>query len=290
MIDLHIHTNKSDGQYSAAEAVAKSVEKGVSVLAITDHDTVAGLADGEACAAQAGITFVPGIEISVEGNRELHVLGYFIDYNDAPLLYLCENFVRGREQRESRIFEYLRSHGIELTEDQVKRHITDGAAGRPHFARAMVEAGYAVSVQDAFDHYLGTPEFDSVERFKPPAKEGIEVILKAGGVPVLAHPTLLKLDGERLDALVAELKGYGLAGIECYYSTHTTEQVSQYLGLAVKYELIITCGSDFHGEKVKPGIDIGDGGQGLSRRDANEMLERLRICADKLRGKTGEYK
>ena len=276
MIDLHVHTHKSDGQYSPREVVTMAAERGISALAIADHDTVAGLAEGSATSVEFGIDFVPAVEISVEGNRELHVLGYYIDYSDVSLLELCEKFMRSRSQREGRIFEYLRSHGIDLTEEQVKRHVAQGSAGRPHFARAMVEAGFAVSVQDAFDRYLGTPEFDAVERIKPSARDGIEAIIRAGGVPVLAHPALLKLDGGRLDALVSELREYGLAGVECYYSTNTNEQTAQYLVIAGKHHLIVTCGSDFHGEQVKPGIAIGDGSHCLSGIDEREILEALK--------------
>ena len=278
MIDPHVHTNKSDGQYTPGDVVAMAAEKGISILAIADHDAVTGLAEGEARAAELGITFVPAIEISVEGNRELHILGYFIDYTDASLLQLCENFIRLRAQREGRIYDYLRSYGVELTEEQVKRHVTNETAGRPHFARAMVEAGYAATVQDAFDRYLGTPEFDAVERSKPPAREGIEAILKAGGVPVLAHPALLKLDDKQLDVLVSELKGYGLSGMECYYSTHTDEQTARYLELANKYGLLVTCGSDFHGEQAKPGVGLGDVSRGLKERDARDILAGLKSC------------
>jgi len=278
MIDLHVHTNKSDGQYSPEEVVAMAAERGITALAITDHDTLSGLAEGEACAAKAGIAFITGIEISVDGNSELHILGYYIDCTNAALLELCENFIRLRVQRESRIFEYLRSKGTSLTDEQVRKHVTQNAAGRPHFARALVEAGYVATVQDAYNRYLGTPEFAAIERVKPPARDGIEAILKAGGVPVLAHPILLKLNDERLDALVRELKGYGLAGIECYYSTHTIEQVAHYLELARKYDLPATCGSDFHGESNKPGIDIGDGGQTLTAGDCDNVLNRLRTA------------
>ena len=279
MIDLHVHTNKSDGQHSPGEVVAMAAGRGISVLAIADHDTVAGLAEGGAAAAELGIGFVPAVEISVEGNRELHILGYYVDYADASLLELCENFIRSRAQREGRIFEYLRSRGVDLTEEQVKRHVTQETAGRPHFARAMVEAGYASSVQDAFDRFLGTPEFDAVEREKPSAGDGIGAIVRAGGVPVLAHPALLKLDGERLGALVSELKGYGLAGVECYYSTNTEGQTEEYLGVARKHGLIVTCGSDFHGEQVKPGIALGDGSRGLGGLVEREILEALKSAS-----------
>ena len=281
MIDLHVHTNKSDGQYAPGEVAAMAAGRGISILAIADHDAVSGLAEGEARAAELGVTFVPAVEISVEGNRELHILGYYIDYTDASLLQLCENFIRLRAQREGRIFDYLKSYGIELTEEQVRRHVSQETAGRPHFARAMVEAGYAVTIQDAFDRYLGTPEFDAVERSKPPAPDGIEAVLRAGGLPVLAHPALLKLDNDRLDALVSELKGYGLAGMECYYSSHSAEQTARYLELAERYELLVTCGSDFHGEQAKPGVALGDGSRGLKESDARDILRALKSSYEK---------
>jgi len=272
MIDLHIHTNMSDGQHSPDEVVAMAAGKGISAMAIADHDTVAGLAEGETKAVELGIKFIPAIEISVEGNRELHILGYYIDYDDVSFLELCEGFQDSRAQREGRIFEYLKARGVLLTEEQVKRHVTQQTASRPHFARAMVDAGHADSVQDAFDRYLGTQEFDAVERFKPSASDGIEAIIRAGGVPVMAHPALLKLDDERLDKLASELKGYGLAGIECYYSMHTAEQTEQFLAVAKKYGLIVTCGSDFHGEQVKPGVALGDGSHGLSKQEERDIL------------------
>jgi hypothetical protein len=138
----------------------------------------------------------------------------------------------------------------------------------------MVEAGYAANIQDAFDRYLGTPEFDAVERTKPSAREGITAILNAGGVPVLAHPVLLKLEDASLDALVAELKGCGLAGIECFYSTHTEGQTEKYLALAEKHDLLVTCGSDFHGAQAKPGIELGDGAR-FPREDDLAELRRV---------------
>jgi len=279
MIDLHIHTNASDGQYSPAETVRLAAPKGMTCIAITDHDTVAGLDEALLAANEAGIECIPGIEISVQGNRELHILGYYIDSAHHGLTEACDNFIRLREERVSRIFAYLSQKGVHLTEEQVKRHVFNGAVGRPHVARAMVDAGYISSVQEAFERYLGVPEFDSVERAKPTAREGLQLILDAGGIPVLAHPALLKLDDENLVALISELTDGGLKGIECYYSRHTPEQAAKYLKYAEKFGLLATAGSDFHGENNKPGVDIGDCGQILADADYENMLERLRFCS-----------
>ena len=279
MIDLHIHTNASDGQYSPAETVKLAASKGMTCIAITDHDTVAGLGEARRAASEAGIECIPGIEISVQGNRELHILGYYIDGAHSGLMEACDNFIRLREQRVSRIFTYLSQKGVCLTEEQVRRHVLNGAVGRPHVARAMVDAGYVSSVQEAFDRYLGVPEFDNVERAKPTAREGLQMILDAGGIPVLAHPALLKLDDESLVALISELADGGLKGIECYYGRHTHAQSAQYLKYAEKFGLFATAGSDFHGENNKPGVNIGDCGQSLTGVDSKNILKRIRLCS-----------
>jgi len=276
MIDLHIHTNVSDGQYSPAGTVELAGSKGAKCVAITDHDRISGLREAEETANDLGIEFIPGVEISVQGNRELHILGYYIDYTSPTLIEECDNFIKLREQRGRRIFSYLQQKGVSLSEEQVHKHVPQGVAGRPHFARAMVEAGYVNSVQEAFDRYLGTQEFDRVERTKPSAKEGIRMILDAGGVPVMAHPNLLKLDDVELEELIESLLPDGLKGIECYYSTHTSEQTRQYLKYAKKYNLLVTCGSDFHGENNKPGVDIGTGTADISDAEAESILEGLR--------------
>jgi len=278
MIDLHIHTNASDGQYSPEETVRLAAQKGATYIAITDHDTVAGLDEARRAAKEVGIDCIPGIEISVQGNRELHILGYFIDYAHQGLTKACDNFIRLRKQRRDRILTYLSQKGVPLTEEQVRRHVLHDAVGRPHFARAMVEAGYVLSVQDAFDRYLGTPEFDGVERAKPAAREGLQMIINAGGIPVLAHPAMLKLDDKSLEALIAELTEAGLKGLECYYGKHTPEQVAQYLRYADKYGLLPTAGSDFHGENNKPGVDIGDCGRILTDAECGDMFYRLRAA------------
>ena len=276
MIDLHIHTNASDGQYSPAETVRLAARKGVACVAITDHDTVDGLSEARRAANETGIGFIPGIEISVQGSRELHILGYYIDCAHSGLKEACGNFIRLREQRACRIFDYLSQKGVPLTEEQVQCHVLKRAPNRPHFARAMVDAGYVSSVQEAFDRYLGTPEFDSVERTKPAARDGLQMILDAGGIPVLAHPALLNLDDENLMALISGLTDAGLKGLECYHSRHTPEQVARYVKYAEKLGLLATAGSDFHGENNKPGVDIGDCGPILTEAVCEDILCRLR--------------
>lgn len=259
MIDLHIHTTASDGQYTSAQIVEMAKDKGLSLIAITDHDSIDKLEEGISAADKAGIDLIPGIEISVKGNRELHILGYYIDPHNTALLSICNEFAENRRLRGPRILEYLDGYGIHLKMEDVLKHTNGGALGRPHFAQAMVEAGYVNTTREAFDKYLGTPAFDKVERPKPMPSEGIEAIKNAGGIAVLAHPASLKLDDTDLEKLLCELIGYGLRGIECFYSTHTPDQVELYLSFADKYGLAITGGSDFHGEKVKPEIELGSG-------------------------------
>jgi predicted metal-dependent phosphoesterase TrpH len=262
LIDLHLHTNRSDGQYSPRALVGLAAKRGVSLMAITDHDTIDGVAEGAEAAREAGIDFIPGVEISVKGQKELHILGYCIDCEDPELLRMNAEFVRLRGLREERIHAYLKKKGVPLSCAAVRAHAAGGMVGRPHFARALVEAGYAVNFKDAFLKYLGTPEFYTIERPKPTPAIGIGVIRAAGGVAVLAHPISLHLAAAELDALLSDLVRDGLRGMECYYSTHNPEQVKLYLSLAQKHGLVVTGGSDFHGERVQEDVEIGRGVNG----------------------------
>ena len=258
MFDLHIHTTFSDGQYTPEEIVKLAADAGITVLSITDHDSVAGLASGKAAADKMGIKFINGIEISCQVHRELHILGYGIDYNEPALLNTCLNFAKLREERAHRIIDFLCERGISISLDEVRKIALGSAViGRPHFAQVLVNHGYVATIREAFDKYLAAAEFDKIERPKPTAEEGIALIAKAGGIPVLAHPALLKLDSSAEEELIKRLMGFGLKGIECLYSLHTLEQTEYYCSLAEKYDLLITGGSDFHGEKIKPEIKMG---------------------------------
>jgi predicted metal-dependent phosphoesterase TrpH len=274
-IDLHLHTNRSDGQYSPRALVESAAKKGISLMAITDHDTVDGIAEGAAAARDAGIDFIPGVEISVKGNKELHILGYCIDCESPDLLRMNAEFMRLRGLREERIHAYLKKKGVSLSQTDVRAYATGGMVGRPHFARALVEAGYAADFKDAFIKYLSTPDFYAIERPKPTPKVGIDVIRAAGGVAVLAHPISLRLPTPDLDALLSELVRDGLRGLECYYSSHSPELIKLYISLAQKHGLVVTGGSDFHGERVKQGVEIGRGLNGPLGFDDFDIKNKL---------------
>ena len=259
MVDLHLHTNYSDGQYPPAQVVFLAAAAGVSLLAVTDHDTVAGLETSARAAAEHGIGFIPGIEISTDAHRDMHMLGYYIDAENTPLRDFCALMAQQRREREGRIYGFLAQRGIVLTPEQVNRYIEHELVGRPHFARAMVAAGYVATTQEAFDKHLATPAFAALERPKPTPEESIALIARAGGAAVLAHPGLLAYSDEALQNLICRLIPAGLKGLECHYSLHTPAQTAFYTALARKYHLLITGGSDFHGEAVKPDIRIGYG-------------------------------
>ncbi len=260
MIDLHIHTTRSDGQFSPEETMRLAHQNGVTTVAVTDHDAVSGIPEAQQTACAFGMTFFSGIEISVQGEKELHILGYGVDPQNEELLRFCRKNAEDRKKRTQKMLVYLASCGVPVTLEEV-RHINQGrTSGRPHFARTLMAKGYVSSVQEAFEKYLATPRFYAeVERPKPTPEAGIHVLRNAGGVAVLAHPHQLQLDDEAMERLLQQLKGYGLQGIEAYYSLHTAEQTKKYLVMAQKYQLLYTCGSDFHGPDIKPRIALGTG-------------------------------
>ena len=259
MIDLHLHSRYSDGEHSPGELVSMARIRGMRLIALTDHDTLTGLREAKSAADDAGIKFIPGIELSARENGiDCHILGYGIDPDDCELIRVCDELAKQRGLREARIFAYLQNSGAFLDSDKVYCHAPRGRAGRAHFALALVDAGYTRSISEAFDKYLSTPKFFKIDRPKPSAGDCIALIQSAGGFASLAHPELLKIDTPAFEALLAKLKGYGLEGLECYHSAHTPKQAEYYLAMAKKHRLIVTEGSDFHGEKLKPGVQIGD--------------------------------
>jgi len=260
MIDLHVHTNASDGTLSPAATVRHARSRNLSALAITDHDTVEGVAEALAAGIDAGIEVVPGIEISAEHHLgTLHVLGYYIRHDDQRLRERISVLQQARNERNPRIIERLRGLGVAITLEQVAQEAETGQVGRPHFAKVMVRQGFVRSVREAFDRYLKKGACAYVDKYRFPADAAIACIRDAGGVAVLAHPAIIGPHSSAvLQTLVAELAGYGLQGIEVYYPEHSSAQQRLYRGLARRFDLIETGGSDFHGTNVN-GIEIGTG-------------------------------
>jgi predicted metal-dependent phosphoesterase TrpH len=243
-IDLHTHTLASDGALTPRQLVRKAVEHRVSVLAITDHDSTDGLAEaGDEAARHPGLTLVPGLEINcnVEG-AEIHVLGYLVDHA-AP--WFQEFLATQRAARTARVHTLaarLAELGLPIDPAEVLALAGEAAPGRPHVAQVMVRRGYVGSVREAFDRYLRSDGPANVPRHRLTPIEAIEVIRRAGGVPVFAHPGLAGRD-----AMIPELVAAGLGGIETYYAEHTPAQVRGYLDLCRRFDLVATGGSDFHG-------------------------------------------
>ena len=255
--DLHTHSTASDGQYAPEEVVRRGKERGLAVLALTDHDTLAGVETAVKAGETLGLRVLRGIEIGAAEYENLHILGYGVALDSPVLTELCEKFKAGRDERKFRILDYLGANGFELTLKEVEQLAGGSIIGRPHFSQAMVRRGYVKSSREAFDRWLDTEEYhQKVKRFKVPAKNCLEAIKAAGGRTSLAHPYQIGLEDGALEELVAKLKADGLDAIECYYPRHTPEQTAFYLHLAERYALHITGGSDFHGERVKPDIQL----------------------------------
>ena len=217
---------------------------------------------------------IPGIELSTEyQGKDIHMVGLFIDYRQPEFAHYLEDFIRSRENRNEKMCALLREHDIDITYEALLAEFPGAVITRAHFARYLLSHGYIQSMKEAFDRYVGDHCPCFVPREKVTPAQAVELILGAGGVPVLAHPILYHMSDDRLDTLVAELKKIGLVGIEAIYSTYNTAEERQIRGLASKYDLQISGGSDFHGAN-KPKIDLGTGWGKLYVPD--EVLENLR--------------
>jgi 3',5'-nucleoside bisphosphate phosphatase len=257
VIDLHSHTLYSDGSASPAQLIALAHSHGARAIAITDHDTVAGLAEGRVAADELGIEFVNGIEISAEYSPgTMHILGYFINVESRPLAVKLDELRKARNSRNPQIASRLQALGLDINYEDVARLAGNEVVGRPHFARLLVERGYTQSIQDAFDRYLAKGAAAYVEKARLSPADSIALIHEAGGVAVLAHPYQLKLPSiEEVERLIVELAAMGLDGIEAIYSRHSPVERDIYARMAARHGLLVTGGSDYHGT-YKPDIDM----------------------------------
>ena len=273
MIDLHAHSTYSDGSLTPVQLAAHAAELGLAAVALTDHDTTAGL-DAFLDAARAGsIRGVPGVEISVDcPEGTLHMLGYFFDAGNEALQSVLRRIRDGRCERNELIAKRLGELNMPLTMEEVRSFAGEDLVSRTHFAQAMLARGYVRSFKDAFNRYLGRGKPAYVNRFRLAAGPAISVIRDAGGVSVLAHPSTLGLKSHALAQCVGELVAHGLSGIEVYYSEHNPAQVKEYLALAQTLNLVATGGSDFHGA-ANPLIELGSGFGSL--RVPDDVVDRL---------------
>jgi predicted metal-dependent phosphoesterase TrpH len=254
-VDLHVHSSASDGRFSPEEIIKKAAAQGLKYLALTDHDTVAGIPPALAATrAFPGLTFIPGVEISTEVEAgEVHVLGYYIDFTSHLLLKELDRFHFSRVGRAKGMVDNLAKLGIDIDWARVQALAGDAAIGRPHVARAMLEKGYINTFEEAFEKYIGRGGPAYVERDKTTPAEAVALILRAGGLPVLAHPYTAG-DPEKL---VRDLKAAGLVGVEAYYKDSSRENTAAMIRLAGELGLIATGGSDYHGIAEMNEVGIG---------------------------------
>ncbi len=255
-VDLHLHSTASDGKLSPAEVVRKAAEAGLTVIALSDHDTVNGIVPAlEAAKTFPSLRVIPCVEISTDTPKgEIHVLGYFIDYTNHDLQTTLGRMRHSREGRAEGMIAKLRNLGLPIEWERVKEIAGSGSIGRPHIAQAMLEKGYITSIKEAFTKYISRDGPAYVEREKMTPVEAVELILWANGLPVLAHPLTINA----LETMVIELMAAGLVGIEAYYDGYTTEETNRLVSLADRYGLIVTGGSDYHGLDASNETTIGD--------------------------------
>jgi len=296
-IDLHCHSTASDGRARPEELIAKAKAIGLRALALTDHDTVAGLEAFSAAGRASGIETVPGVEVSAESKKgTMHILGLLVNPAHASFKEFLGQLAAGRKVRNPQIVDKLCELGLKLTMEEVELEAgvkddgpgggaIDKSVGRPHIAAVLIKKGYVKDKQEAFDKYLakGAPAYFS--RFTASPEESIRQIHAAGGLAVLAHPHYLSSDAAELEQLVGKLKEAGLDGIEVFYSTHTREQTALSQKLAQQFDLVPSGGSDFHGEQGRSGVSV-ELGSGIERNLAipYSILEGLKARQRQVHG------
>lgn len=282
IIDMHTHTDYSDGDLSPQELIRLAIDKGIGTIAITDHDTIEGIKNvnrSEKIILDSGIEIINGIELSAKVNRgRMHILGYGIDLNNKTLNKKMVDLKDNSINSVLSIMEQIkRDYGIRFSYEDIKELVNSNHnLGRPDLAKLCVKYGYATTLSDAFDKYL----IDAHNKTRQSNKglqyqECLELIANSGGIPVLAHPKSLELSEKEFLILLKEMVSCGLKGIEVYHSSHSKEEMNYYLEIANKYDLLISGGSDFHGKTVKPDIELGTGKNNNIRIKKLSLLDRL---------------
>lgn len=274
--DLHLHTTASDGLLSPKELVSRAAGKGFDLIAVTDHDSVAGVGEARREGEAQGVQVVAGAELSCGGAKEIHVLGLGLDAQNDELLAYCERCKRRREARIEKMVALLHENGRSVDIGRV-REIAKGVMSRTHVARALVEAGHASSVSDAFDRFLLPGKCAYVPKEEISVRDAVALIGRAGGAAVLAHPMKMGFGEAALASLIGEWKAQGLAGIEVWHPSAQNNHAAFLLRLARREGMLVTGGSDFHGSAVRK-TDIGEGLERWTsaESDVAALFERIR--------------
>ena len=276
-IDLHIHTNASDGTDSPAAAVELAAGLGLAAIGITDHDSVAGVPEAVAAGARLGVEVVPGIEVSSDyRDNNVHILGYFVDVQSPALRPVLDWVKNERDERNRKIAAMFAADGFDISLDILEQLYPNSVLGRPHFAEYLMHKGYTASVKEGFDRYLevGRPYYLPKRRIS--VARAVEVIVAAGGVPVLAHPLQYGYPEKETLEMIEYAKALGVRALECYYSEHSPAQQAWMLRQAERYGLGVTGGSDYHGTR-KTHITMGRGTGNMEIPYA--VLEQLKALA-----------
>ena len=277
MIDLHTHTTASDGEKTPEGLIDLALDKKLSAVAITDHDTVSGLKSAFEYAKNKNIMFIPGIELEADVNKgQMHILGLFIDLENKELNDLLEKIKQGRKNRNNLFIKEFNKMGFDITLEELQKISGGKYVGKPHFAKLFLQKNYIHSKSEIFDNYFNKPPLNTIKKTSFTAEQLINVIKKSNGIAILAHPQSLKLEDTDLENKIRELISYGLDGLECYHSNQTPEQMLKYKALANKLNLIITKGSDYHGPITKPEVELAIGKNGnIISDEEEEILKKL---------------
>ena len=271
IVDLHVHSTKSDGSMTPTELVQYAIEKGLSAFALTDHDTTEGIDEAVVAANKHNesiaigeteglpLEIIPGIEFSTEYmGKDIHILGLYIDYNAPAFKEKIQEFVDARILRNQKMCASLASDGIDSTYEKLLEENPDAVITRSHYAKYLLNHGYTTSMKEAFERYIGDHCKHFIPREKITPMQAVGLINEVGGLAFRAHPTLYHMSDHVLEGLIKDLKESGLAGIEAVYCTYTQGEEAQMRKFASKYDLLISGGSDFHGS-IKPKLDLAVG-------------------------------
>lgn len=257
MLDLHIHTTASDGSLTPTQVVQLARKKGFSLIAVTDHDTMGGVAEALEAGKKYNVDVVPGVEISSGVTLEVHMLGYGMSPDHPVMKAMMEDMRAARVERMERIIENLQKMGVPITVEEVEA-VAGGAIGRPHIAQVLIAHGLVPDVRTAFREYIGVGAKAYVERRKMTSEQVVAIIRAAGGVPVLAHGGLLRISEVELNQWIDSMAKKGLMGLECYHNAHTPQMERLLRAAAERNGLLVTGGSDFHGAS-RPDVEMGTG-------------------------------